>query len=493
MNSFVQALQGVNQYSLTENGATALNTTGSKLVDLFGTIGALRSRSEQEVVDAFAQAFAEDKLLATKLSFYARNVRGGLGERDVPRTIWKHLAMTQPEVMAKNLEFVPLFGRWDDILIFEGTPLEDAMYDLIVAQLRLDAERANKGESISLAAKWLPRTDVSNRERAKIGRKIARRLKISHPAFNKNLSRLRAYLEVVEVKMSQNRWEDIVYSAVPSRAMMIYRKAFQRHDAERFEAFLNALTRGEEKVNASTLYPYDILERMGLQTTYRGHLDVTHYDSLLEEQWKSLLNYVSGDGNVLVMADTSASMTGRPMNTAVGLAIYFAERNRGVFKDMFMTFSSRPSLVKLQGATLADKVRSIPSIVENTDLELAFELVLHTAVENNVPAEDMPKSIVVISDMEINQARGANSRYETFHAMMKRRFAEAGYEIPNIVYWNVDSRRDTFHAKADMPGVQIASGQSVSVFKSVLANIGKSAYEAMVATLSDPVYDCITV
>jgi len=503
MNALINALKGLDDYKLTENGALSYRTTGNPLVDLFGVIGALRTRPPRDVAALFANAFAEDKLLATKMSFYARNVRGGLGERDVPRIIWRYLAENHPDVVLKNMEFIPLFGRWDDILIFDGTPVESAMFELIGRQLRHDTEQANQGKPVSLAAKWIPRTDIRNAEKARLGRKIARRLGISNAAYNKSLSNLREYLGVVERKMGQNRWAEIVYSAVPSRAMMRYRHLFLRHDEERFKAYLESLEQGKTKINSATLFPYDIFERMGLTMGYRrdGRLTdeyfyFSHPDGVLEQQWKALPNYVGEGANVLIMADTSASMMscgsprGRALSMALSLAVYFAERNKGAFKDTFMTFSSRPSLVQLRGSTLAEKVACIPSIVENTDLHLAFELLLKVAVENRVPAEDMPKSIVVISDMEID--RGA-SGYETFHSVMRRHFEEKGYDLPNVVYWNVDARNDTFHARADVPGVQFFSGGSPSVFKAVMATVGKTPYEAMIATLSDPMYDCITV
>jgi hypothetical protein len=495
MTSFVNALQASNDYTQTENGATALSSTGNALVDLFGVIGALRSRTDAEILELFSKAFSVDRLLATKMVFYARNIRGGLGEKRTPRILWKQLALANPEILIKNIQFVPLFGRWDDLYSLIDTPVEEAAWQFMRDQLAHDLKGYSDGNGISIMAKWLHSDDTSSKEACRLGRRTARRLGLTLKEYQSTLRKLRKYLDVVEVKMTAQDWDKIVYSATPSRAMMIYRKAFSRHDGERFGEFINKVASGEEKINASTLFPYDIMEGMGLSVNRNrsGFLQLTEPDRLLQEQWKALPNYVIGDGNILVMSDTSQSMEGRPMATAVGLAIYFAERNTGVFKDMFMTFSESPSFVTLKGDTLTEKVACIPSIVSNTDLELAFQLVLATAIEHSVPAEDMPKSIVVISDMEIDACVESDSPYETFYIQLRRMFAEKGYEIPNIVFWNVNSTKDTFHVRANMPGVQLASGQSPSVFKSVIANIGKTGYESMVATLSDEMYDCITI
>jgi len=493
---FVNALKQENNYTLTENGAVALKSTNSALVDLFGQIGAMRKRPDADIESAFSKAFAEDKLLATKMAFYARNVRGGLGERRTARIIFKFLAKLYPDVMKKNIQFLPLFGRYDDLYEFVGTPVENDMWRLIQEQWNLDIKNMKDNQPISLLAKWLKSVNTSSQESNKLGKLTAKNLGLSEKEYRKTLSVLRRYLDVTEVKMSHNQWSDINYASVPSRAMNIYRNAFRKHDEDRFNAYIESVSKGEAKINSSTLFPYDILEKMGLSTLvwYGKYLTVNHYDKVLEEQWKALPNYIEGENNVLVMADTSGSMQGRPIATSVGLAIYFAERNHGVFKDVFMTFSSRPSFVQLKGNTLYEKIKCIPSIVENTNLEAAFKLILDTAIRNNLTAEDMPKSLVVISDMEFDSATNNYSGQNwTFYESMRQMYVDSGYEIPNVIFWNVDSRHDNFQVTSEYRGVQLASGQSPSVFKSILNNIGKTPYEAMLSVLSDPIYDCITV
>lgn len=489
-NAFVGAMRQENNKTFTENGALAMKSTNSSLVDLFGTIGALRSRNEEDIERLFGAAYAEDALLATRMSFYARNVRGGLGERRTARTIWRQMAVAHTDTMRKNLQFVPAFGRWDDLYCFLDTPIEKDMWDLICAQFKADMADMAEGKSVSLLSKWLKNTSSKNETYATWGKRTARALHMSDKEYRKARAALNDYIGVVEVAMSKGDFSRITYSAVTSRAMMIYRNAFSRRDNERFEKYLESLSKGETKINSSTLYPYDIMEKYGLGTTWSDHLKCGSFDTVLEEQWKALPNYVEGENNVLVMADTSGSMSGRPLATSVGLALYFAERNKGAFKDVFMTFSNHPKFVTVKGSTLQDKIRSVEAIVANTNIEAAFNLILETSVRNHVPAEDMPKALVIISDMEFDSATRWN---DTYYNNFVRMYHEAGYEVPNIIFWNVNSRHDVFHVACDKKGVQLASGSSASTFKTIMANIGKTPYQAMLDVLNGDEYSMITV
>ena len=307
---------------------------------------------------------------------------------------------------------------------------------------------------------------------------------MSEREYRKTLSGLRRYLNVVEVNMSSKNYDDIVYSEVPSKAMNNYRRAFMRNDEERFSEFLNKVESGEEKINSSVLYPYDIVEKY----FYGSSVE----DRVLEEQWKALPDYVDGENNFLVMADVSGSMSGRPMATSVGLALYFAQRNKGAFANTFMTFSSRPELVEIRGDTLIEKLRYIynASWQMNTDLEAAFRLVLYTAVKYGTPKEEMPDSIVVITDMEFDSCVLGNW---LFYDDMKKSFEKNGYQIPNLVFWNVNSRKSTYHASFDRKGVQLASGQSVTVFESLIKGVNLTPYDYMLSVLNAERYDRITV
>lgn len=485
---FLTALKKEDNFTETTNGAVALKSTHSSLVDLFGSIGSMRTRSVQDIEDAFSKAFAEDKLLAMKLAFYSRNCRSGLGEKRVFATVSGFLAKTHPDIIAKNVKYIPFFGRFDDLYAFVGTAVEDEAWEVIKNQLKEDLDAYHKGKPISLIAKWLKSCNTSSKQSNYLGKLTAKKLGYSEKDYRQMLSALRKHIDVVECKMSGNLWETINYEGVPSKAMNLYRNAFPKHDKDGFEAYIESVKSGEAKINAATLFPYDILEKM---CSWQFNLRPDKYDEVLEQQWKALPNYIEGENNVLIMADTSGSMNGRPMATSVGLAMYFAERNHGIFKDVFMTFSSKPSFVQLKGDTVYEKIKCIPAIVQNTDLEAAFRLILETAVRNNLSSEDMPKSLCVISDMQFDR-QTTNPRM-TWHDAMVETFLQNGYEMPNIIYWNVNSTKDTFQVTSNYNGVQLASGQSPAVFKSILNNIGKTPYEAMVSTLSNPIYDVITI
>ncbi len=470
-------------YTLTENDALALNSTSDALVDLFAISGAMREREDEEITALFAKAMVEDKLTATKLAFYARDIRGGLGERRTGRLMLKYLAENYPDIFRKNLEYVADYGRWDD-LVYLLYSAADVIVPLLKKQLDEDLANMKEMKPVSLLAKWLPSVNTSNKDTVRKGRFLAKQFNMSEREYRKTLAALRNYLNVVEVDMSANHFEDIVYPEVPSKAMNNYRNAFRRHDEERFSDFLNKVEKGEEKINSSVLYPYDIVEKYLYQSN--------GVDKVLEEQWKALPNYVEGENNFLVMADVSGSMYGRPMATSVGLAMYFAERNKGPFANTFMTFSERPELVTIKGENLFEKIRYIQSAdwAMNTNLEATFRLLLYTAVKYKTPKEEMPSSIVVITDMEIDRCVSGGW---LFYDMMKKQFEDSGYEMPNVVFWNVNSRHNTYHASFDRKGVQLASGQSTTVFESLVKGISLTPYEYMLSVLNTERYERITV
>lgn len=480
---FANAMKEENKFTRTENGAVALNTTSDARLDLFGTIGALRDADENRIQTLFAEAYAQDPLFATKIVFYARDIRAGLGERKTFRTLIRYMAEKHPEVLKPNLDLIGVFGRYDDLYELVGTPLENDMWVAMKKQFEEDLENLNSGNAISLLAKWIKTADASSPATRKLG--ILTAQKLGYPVYNfKRIVRnMRKQIGVVESLMSAGKWDEIKYPEVPSRAMMIYRKAFMKHDPERFEEFINKAEKGEAKVNASTLFPYDIVEKI---------LYHKENNKVLEAQWKALPDYVKQGTNALIMADVSGSMSGRPMATSIGLAIYFAERNTGAYHNMFMTFSSEPETVILKGETLEQKVKNAYNAEwgGTTDLKAAFDKVLDIAVKNEVPQEEMPKAIVVISDMEIDFC---GNRSWTFYDKMKNKFRKAGYVIPNIIFWNVDSRRDVFHSDSKRKGVQLASGQSVTVFKQILQNLGYNPIEAMENTINSERYECITI
>lgn len=483
--NFAEAMKNESAWTRTENGAVALNTTGNACLDLFGTIGALRDADHLRIARMFEDAYKEDPLLATKIAFYARDIREGLGERRVFRNIINYLARKHPEALRPNLDLIGVFGRYDDMYCLLGTPLENDMWAAMKKQLDEDIKNLHEGNAVSLLAKWIKTADASSKRTRTLGIMTAQ--KLGYPVYNfKRIIRaLRKRIGVVESLMSAGRWNEIRYSSVPSRAMMIYRKAFAKHDAERFTEFTADAVAGKEKINSSVLYPYDLVEKIW---TWRSAKE----DDVVEAQWRQLPNYVEPGTNAIVIADTSGSMSGRPINTAIGLAIYFAERNVGAYHNMWMSFSANPKIHRLKGNTLAQKINSIDMSdwMMNTDLKAAFKLVLDIAEKNEVPPEEMPKSLTVISDMEIDFC--GNEDW-TFYDKMAHKFEKHGYQIPNIIFWNVNSRNDVFHADTKRKGVQLCSGQSTTVFKQMLSCIGMTPVEAMHKVIDSERYNCITI
>ena len=477
--SFMDDLEIETSVTLTENGGRALSTTGDKLLNLFAVLGALRSRPT-DVIDKFDAAFRENADLTTKMAFYGRDVRGGLGERAVGRLMLRELALLYPEVVVANLKNIVKFGRYDDLFVFFDTSVETDMIEFIKKQLMLDYKCMKSHQQVSLLAKWMPSINASSEHTKALAHRFVKALNTTPREYRKTLSALRKYIDVTEVKMSANKWADIDYKAVPSNAMSNYGSAFARHDYEGFNRYMDAVKSGDVKINAATLYPYNVIE-----TLERSSRDVA------EAQWNALPNYVEGDNNFLIMADVSGSMSGRPMHTSVGLAIYFAERNHGAFANKFMTFTDIPQIVEITDGTLYEKYRSVTRHVGyNTNLEAAFDAILSTAVRTHCPQADLPKALVIISDLEIDYWDGGSL---TFTEEMRKRFADAGYEMPKLVYWNVDSRKDTFLASKNDPNTILVSGQSASTFKNLIRGIDLSAYEIMVQTLNDHRYDCVVV
>lgn len=484
--SFAENLRKAARFTRTENGAVALNTTGGACLDLFGTVGALRDAEENRIYALFAEAYREDALTATKIAFYARDIREGLGERKTFRTILLYMAQEHPEALRQNLDLIGVYGRYDDLYCLIGTPLEEDMWAAMKKQFEEDRENLERGNAISLLAKWIKTADASSENTRRLGILTAQKLGYSVYDFKRIVRRMRKHINVVECLMTADRWEEIAYSEVPSRAMMIYRKAFARHDEERFQTFINKAVSGEEKIHSAALYPYDIVQKI----LYQGE-----NSKVLEAQWKQLPNYVEEGTNAIVMADVSGSMTcsgGRPMATSIGLAIYFAERNTGAYHNLFMTFSGNPQVVELRGKTLAQKIANVSMAdwAMNTNLEAAFEKVLQIAVSNHTPQSELPKSIIVISDMEIDQC---GNREWTFYDKMAHRYARYGYEIPNVIFWNVNSRSNVFHADKNRRGVQLCSGQSVTTFRQLMSCVGCTPVEMMNRVINSERYDCIKV
>ena len=491
MTNFANAMRQEAAVKRTENGAMAYNTTFNDLLDLFSCIGALRPRREDEISAKFARAFRQNKLLATKMLFYCGDIRnGGLGERRTFRVCLKWLALNAPEIIIKNMENIPYYNRYDSLFTLVGTSCEEAMWDFVNKILYHDLlevdEKIKKGEkaNISLLAKWMPSENASSKATKALARKAIQELGVTPRHYRKMLSLLRSVLDVTEVKMSAKKWDKIKYEAVPSYAMKRYNKAFAAHDMERFHKYIQSVNdkTSKVKINASTLYPYDLV-----------HDVICGRNLVAQEQWEALPNYVTGTNDILIMADVSASMFGRPIETSIGLAIYFAERNNGHFHNLYMTFTDQPHYVALNDFdTLVAKVDQVKKtdIGYNTNLEAAFDKILDTAIQYNMTNKELPKALCVISDMEIDryiQWRGLN-----FVDKMRFKFNQAGYIMPKLILWNVEARNDTFLTQ-DNDVIKV-SGQSASIFKRLCGCLdGKTDIDFMLETLKDKAYDRVTI
>ena len=483
--NFADVMKNKAEIKYTENGAIAYDRLNGSLVTLFAQIGALRPRSEKEIEAKFASAFNEDRLLATKMLFYAGNIRGGLGERRTFRICLHWLAMNHPTIVKKNIQNIALFNRFDSLFALVGTSCEKEMWSYVQKILVNDLQNMRDGKPCSLLAKWMPTETASSKKTRTLARKAIYAFKITERQYRQILSSLRKYIKVVERKMSNNEWNDINYPTVPSYAISRYSQAFLKHDNERYSKYIEDLNDGKTKVNASTLYPYDLV---------RNYMGWSSQNNLVaEQQWKALPNYISGENNIIVMADVSGSMSGRPMETSIGLAIYFAERNKGDYQNCYMTFTDRPHFIKINpNDTLREKVAQVKrtDIGYNTNLEAAFNYILSNATYNNVSNEDMPKALVVISDMEID--RYMSGRGLGFVDTMKNKYAQFGYELPKLIFWNVEARNDTFLSQSE--DVINISGQSASIFKTFIGALnGKTGWDIMIETLNDKMYDCVQI
>ncbi len=487
-NEFIDAMDFEGSVKETENGQYAYDTTGNPLLDLFGVIGAMRTRDEADIQSVIAAAYAEDRLRTLKSIFYARDIRGGLGERRTFRIALRWLAKLHPADAEINFPVIAVYGRWDDFYEFVGTTLEDKAFAFMKDQFETDIANAKAGKQISLLGKWLKSCNTTSDESRKLGRLTAKHFGLSEKDYRKSLSLLRKRIDVVERHMSANEW-GIDYATVPSKAMSNYRNAFEAHNPKGFREYQSKLQNGEAKINSSTLYPYDLVEKY-LNCGYLTKTGIADQDEIVEAQWKALPSYIDKPGNFVVMADVSGSMSGRPLYSALGLAIYFAQRNVGEFKNRFMTFTTDPKWVRITGQSLHDDLTAAlkSPVGYDTNIEKAFELLLNTCVTNKVPAEDLPKAIVAITDMEINEATCSDGDELDFTTDMSRRFAAAGYEMPIIVWWNVSARNDTYHSKAANKYARYISGSSASSFGQLIAGMSESAEALMLKVLDGERY-----
>lgn len=459
----------------TENGALTYATTYSACLDLFAAIGALRQAEEADIIKRFSLAYAENPDLAMKIIFFARDIRGGLGERRVFRIILRYLAGWEQDSVVKNIEYIPEYGRFDDLIVLMNTSCHNASIQYIAKQLKKDNLALERGEdNISLLAKWLPSVNASNSETRKNAKQIAKALKMQQKDYRKTLTKLRAKIDLLENYLREKNYT-FDYEKQPSKAMFKYRKAFFRNDEIRYRKFLDAVNEGKAKLHTSTLYPYEIIEPLLKQKISAEERKVA------DTTWNSLPNYTTNE-NAIVVIDGSGSMYWNvqpsPAAIALSLGIYFAERNKGAFYNHFITFSEHPRLVEIKGKDIAEKVNYCASYneVANTNLKAVFELILNTAMKNHLPQEQLPDTIYIISDMEFDSCTRDSSKTNFQHA--QDIFRKNEYNLPKVVFWNVASRNIQQPVKQNQQGVTLVSGCSPRLFDMVMCE-RLSPYEYM--------------
>ena len=503
MNKFLNGLTDATNFRYTENGDLTHCSTRSALLDMFAMGAAYRKRNDEDCILLFKKAYEENPMYALKCLFYIRDVRGGQGERRFWRVCMKWLASADPEAARRNIQHTALYGRWDDLYIFIGTPLEDAAFEIMKEQLALDVQC----QTPSLLAKWLKSENTSSKTSRKLAQRTREYLGMTHKQYRKTLSILRERINVLERLMSAGKWDEIEFDKIPSKAGMIYKNAFARHDIERAKSEKEVQTYADfakdttKKVNAKTLYPYECVEEA--LKNYYSSIDNTQR-LMTNKYWDNLANYFNGATfNGICVADTSGSMHGTPINVAISLALYCAEKAKGPFANHYISFASRPQLIKTDGVDFVDKVRRIYStnLVDNTNIEAVFDLLLDTAMRNGCKQEDLPRNIIIVSDMEFDSCAcpGWGSRGMSFTAFNHRnadtllesiakKWANYGYKMPHLVFWNVDCRNENIPMLGDGP-ISYVSGFSPSIFETIMS--GKTGYDLMMEKLDSERYACI--
>ena len=452
----VDALRQEN--ALTENGMNTNSSSLNAIVDLFFNIGAMRGQDKQRLIATFSKAFYQDPSRAMKILFWVRDVRGGAGERQIFRDIVQYLAENHERSIAVNIQHIPEFGRWDDLLAFEGTKLEKMAFSLIQKALR---------EGGTLCNKWMPR-------KGKTAAKLRNYMGMSPKQYRKTLVE---GTNVVEQLMCAKRWEDIDFSKLPSVASARYQKAFWKNAKESYETYIGKLQSGEAKINAGAVYPYDVVKSLKMGNA-----------AVATEQWKALPNYLEGSNEmILPMVDVSGSMRTPAggntnlscMDVAISLGLYISERNEGPFKDAFLTFSANPELQVLNGDLKARYGQlSRAGWGMNTNIQAAFNKILDQAVKHKVTADQMPDKILILSDMQFDQATRSHTGWRrtedlpewnpTAQQLIEKMYADAGYKAPKVVYWNIQSRGGDIPVAFDKTGTALISGFSPSIMTSIL-------------------------
>ena len=483
----------------TENGALGFKTTGHYLLDFSYSVPAMRNNPES-FFELFDKSMAEDRNNTLRFVLFLRDIKHGMGERNSYRHLLVHMSDKFSDVLHKMIINCDLasFGRFDDLIYLydksKSLQVKDDIRLLIINQLEDDENNFREGNSISLLAKWLPSENASSKETKRLAKVVRKEiLCISPKEYRKVLSELRNYMNVVEVKISANKWDKVDYEAVPSKANLKYRNAFLAHDTERRVEFLQALKNGEKKINSNSMFLYDIIHSY-VESTCTWMFAGIKEDDTLEQLWES--QYKNAISNTLVIRDGSGSMftevssSVTALDIADSLTLYMAENSRGEFKNKFITFSRTPKFVDLSGADkLCEKLTILRrnNDCSNTDIELTFDSILDTAVKANISKDDMPKQILIVSDMEFDSC--INYDEILFESIIKK-FNENGYEMPKLVFWNVCSRTNAIPLTSNKNGVILISGFSKNLVDMVMSE-ELDPYKALINQLKVNRYDCV--
>lgn len=474
--SFVDGFNAMTNMKTTENEALAYSKLDSDVLSFFAVVGGMRKRDEADIVQMYHAARKEDKELADKIVLYSRDVRGvGLGERRIGKILLKALAYIDHAKVERNFQTFVENGRFDDLYVLEGTPAETAMWQFMKDTLLKDAAAMKAGKPITLAAKWMKSINTSSAESKRLARKFCTIAGLSERTYRKTLAALRKYSNVVEVKMSSNQWEAINFEAVPSLAMKRYSAAFGKHCPNAFTQYKRDLITGEAKVNAATLYPYDITH----QFMYGSCRD----EEIAQAQWDALPNFFKEGRNVVCCADVSGSMSwggGMAMAASVGLAMYCARYNTGAYQGYYMTFTDIPRFHKLdESKGIKKNIREVMNHVGySTNLDGCLAEIFRVATMEN----DAPEALLIVSDNEIDRFISENP-YEDIVQKWVRKYREVGLECPKIIFWNCEARQNTYLARHDNPYVGFVSGVSAGTFANLSQLIDLTPYEAMRAIL----------
>lgn len=493
MNTFLENLIDATNYGLTENGAVKHNTTKSAILDMFALCGAYRNRSNEDCILAFQDALVEDETLALKCLFYLRDCRGGQGERRFFRVCFRWLADNHIELARRNLVNISEYGRWDDLIYATvGTSLEKDGLELVYNQFKLDLDC----KTPSLLGKWLPSENASAKETKEMANIVRTYFGMSHKDYRKALSELRSRINIVEKLMSQNRWDEIEFDKIPSRAGLIYKNAFARRDmiAKKYEAFAKD---SNTKVNADTLYPYDIAHKAFYEGKFLPVKDAKRL--MIQKYWDNLPNYYGErQENAIAVVDVSGSMDGRPMEAAVSLGAYIAERGKGPFANHFITFSDEPKLVPFKGVDIVDKFNRAKNTDwgMSTNIEAVFDLLLSTAQKKKTKQSSLPERLYIFSDMEFNACMKRNNSKErirdinslnTLLENIAKEWERAGYELPKVIFWNLDARTQNIPALGGR--FSYVSGLSPVMIETILS--GKDGWDLMIAKLLSERYEAV--